>query len=144
MEQRFNFFKVYPQAYQQMLEISALSASTSLSPLETELVKIRASQLNGCAYCLDMHTKDARKKGETEQRLYTVSAWRDTPFFNEREQALLALTEQVTAISGHVSDAVFAGAVKHFGEKGTAEIIMAVVVINSWNRIAISTGMMPV
>lgn len=143
MQQRINLPKVFPEAYHQMLEFSKLVAGFSLSPIEIELVKIRASQLNGCAYCIDMHTKDARKKGETEQRIYVLNAWRDTPFFNEREQALLALTEQVTLIAGHVQDSVFAEAVKHFGEKGTAEIIMAVIIINSWNRIAISTGMQP-
>lgn len=144
MEKRFILQEVHPAAWKAMMELSRLTVGTSLTPIETELIKIRASQVNGCAFCIDMHTKDARKKGETEQRIYTLNAWRDTDFFNERERALLALTEEVTLIQGHVKDQTFASAVAQFGEKGTAEIIMAVVIINGWNRIAISTGIKPV
>ncbi|RYY60470.1 MAG: carboxymuconolactone decarboxylase family protein [Chitinophagaceae bacterium] len=144
MEKRFTLPAVHPAAWSAMMELSKLTTGTSLNPIETELVKIRASQVNGCAFCIDMHTKDARKKGETEQRIYTLNAWRDTGFFSDRERALLALTEEVTLIQGHVKDETFKAAVAHFGEKGTAEIIMAIVIINAWNRIAISTGMQPV
>ena len=143
MEKRFTLQQVHPNAWTAMMELSKLASGTSLSGTETELVKIRASQVNGCAFCIDMHTKDARKKGETEQRIYALNAWRDTGFFSDREQALLALTEEVTLIQDHVKDATFKTAVDYFGEKGTAEIIMAIVIINSWNRIAISTGLQP-
>jgi AhpD family alkylhydroperoxidase len=108
-----------------------------------ELVKFRASQLNGCAYCLDMHSKDARSAGETEQRLYTLSAWREAPFFSARERAGLAWTEAVTQISGGVSDALFEETRQHFSEKELADLTWAVVAINGWNRIAISSRAVP-
>ena len=144
MEKRMNFFKTEPEGYNAMLAISKYLEGTELTNIHKELIKIRASQINGCAFCLDMHTKDARKYGETEQRIYTVSAWRDTPFFTKEEQAILALTEEVTLISNHVSDKTYNEAVAVLGEKYTAQVIMTVIVINGWNRIAITTGMMPV
>lgn len=143
MDTRMNLFAVEPNGYKIMMEFEKYLAGTSLTQAHKELIKIRASQINGCAFCLDMHTKDARKYGETEQRIYTLSAWRDTPFFTEEEQALLALTEEVTQISNHVSDSTYNRAVAALGEKYVAEVIMAVVVINGWNRIAITTGMQP-
>jgi AhpD family alkylhydroperoxidase len=106
-------------------------------------VKLRASQINGCAYCLDMHTKDARAAGETEQRLYTLSAWRETPFFSERERAALAWTEAVTLITGGVSDALYEETRKHFSEKELADLTWAIVAINGWNRISISSRAVP-
>lgn len=144
MEKRMNFFKTEPEGYNAMLAISKYLEGTELTNIHKELIKIRASQINGCAFCLDMHTKDARKYGETEQRIYTVSAWRDTPFFTKEEQAILALTEEVTLISNHVSDKTYNEAIAVLGEKYTAQVIMTVIVINGWNRIAITTGMMPV
>ncbi|ALM50780.1 hypothetical protein AMR72_12505 [Flavobacterium psychrophilum] len=144
MEKRMNFFKTEPEGYNAMLAISKYLEGTELTNIHKELIKIRASQINGCAFCLDMHTKDAKKYGETEQRIYTVSAWRDTPFFTKEEQAILALTEEVTLISNHVSDKTYNEAVAVLGEKYTAQVIMTVIVINGWNRIAITTGMMPV
>jgi AhpD family alkylhydroperoxidase len=143
MKTRMNLFAVEKEGYQAMLALEKYLATTEVDKLHKELIKIRASQINGCAYCLNMHTKDARKYGETEQRLYTVSAWRDTPFFSKEEQAILALTEEVTLISNHVSDATYDAAVAVLGEKYTAQVIMNIIVINSWNRIAITTGMMP-
>lgn len=143
MDTRMNLFAVEPNGYKIMMEFEKYLAGTSLTQAHKELIKIRASQINGCAFCLDMHTKDARKYGETEQRIYTLSAWRDTPFFTEEEQALLALTEEVTQISNHVSDSTYNRAVAALGEKYVAEVIMALVVINGWNRIAITTGMQP-
>lgn len=143
MDTRMNLFTVVPDGYKMMMELEEYIAGTSLTKTHKELIKIRASQINGCAFCLDMHTKDARKYGETEQRIYTVSAWRDTPFFTEEEQALLSLTEEVTQISNQVSDSTYNRAVTALGEKYVAEVIMAVVVINGWNRIAITTGMQP-
>ena len=138
-----NLFEIEPNGYKAMLALEKYIGTTGISKTHAELIKIRASQINGCAFCLDMHNKDARKYGETEQRLYTVSAWRDTPFFTPEEQALLALTEQVTLIAGHVTDAVYTNAVTLLGEKYIAEVIMLIVTINGWNRIAITTGMMP-
>jgi len=143
MKTRMNLFAVVPEGYNAMMSFEKYMATTGLTNTHKELIKIRASQINGCAFCLDMHTKDARKYGETEQRIYTVSAWRDTPFFTKEEQAILALTEQVTLISGHVSDEVYENAVAVLGEKYVAEVIMAIIVINGWNRIAITTGMQP-
>src|SRR5262247_3168025 len=105
-----------------------------------ELVRIRASQLNGCAYCIDMHTKDARAAGETEQRIYALPAWRETPFFTARERAALALTESVTLVAdGQVPDEVFDPAAQHFDEAELAELIWTIVVINAWNRLSISS-----
>src|SRR6478752_5595776 len=103
------------------------------------LVKIRASQINGCAYCIDMHTKEARAAGETEQRIYALSAWRETPFFTARERAALEWTEAVTLVSEtHVPDEVYARVAQHFDEAEMVALTFAVVVINSWNRLSVS------
>jgi AhpD family alkylhydroperoxidase len=105
-----------------------------------ELVRIRASQLNGCAFCIDMHTKDARAAGETEQRIYALSAWRETPFFNEKERAALGLTESVTLMpQTHVPDADFADAAKQFSESELGALISLIVTINAWNGIGVTT-----
>ncbi|TWR27261.1 carboxymuconolactone decarboxylase family protein [Mucilaginibacter achroorhodeus] len=141
---RVDLFKTLPEAYKTFLSLENYVNSTELTPIHKELIKIRASQLNGCAFCLDMHNRDARKLGETEQRLYTISAWRDTPFFDEKEQAILAFVEEVTLISkGGVSEATYANAAEVLGEKYVAQVLVAVIAINSWNRIAISTHMQP-
>src|SRR5687767_15058564 len=104
-----------------------------------ELVKLRASQMNGCAYCIDMHTKDARLAGETEQRLYALTAWRETPFFSDRERAALAWTEAVTRVGEtHVPDEIFEQVREHFAESELVALTFAVVVINAWNRLAVS------
>ena len=109
-----------------------------------ELVKTRASQVNGCAYCIDMHTKDARAAGETEQRLYALSAWRETPFFSDRERAALAWTEAVTLVAdGHVPDDVFQAVRPHFSDAELVDLTWAVVAINSWNRAAIAFRAVP-
>lgn len=128
------------------LHSAAVSAAedAKVEPELLELVRIRASQINGCAFCLDMHTKDARAQGETEQRLYTLNAWRETPFFTERERAALALTEAVTLVhDGRVPDAVYAEAAEVFDENQIAALIWAATVINAYNRIAIATRMVP-
>lgn len=141
---RVDLFKALPEAYKTFLVLENYVNSTELTPIHKELIKIRASQLNGCAFCLDMHTRDARKLGETEQRLYTISAWRDTPFFDEKEQAILAFVEEATLISkGGVSEATYAKATEVLGEKYVAQVLVAVIAINCWNRIAISTHMQP-
>jgi AhpD family alkylhydroperoxidase len=109
-----------------------------------ELVKIRASQLNGCAYCIDMHTKEARAAGETEQRIYGLSAWRETPFYSDRERAALEWTESLTLIgSTHVPDETFESVRKHFTEAELVSLTFAVIAINSWNRIAVSYRAVP-
>src|SRR5438067_6871468 len=113
---RTNLLQTQPGAYKAMSALEAYINSTEITPIHKELIKLRASQINGCAYCLDMHSRDARKLGETEQRIYTLNAWRDTPFFDEKERAILALVEQVTLIStGGVSDEVYNKAVEVLG-----------------------------
>ncbi|MBB4713086.1 AhpD family alkylhydroperoxidase [Streptomyces luteogriseus] len=128
------------------LHAAAVSAAqdAKLEPELLELVRIRASQINGCAFCLDLHTRDARGRGETEQRLHTLAAWRETPFFTEHERAALALTEAVTLVhDGRVPDAVYAEAAEVFDEDQIAALIWAATVINAYNRIAIATRMVP-
>jgi AhpD family alkylhydroperoxidase len=122
-----------------MLALSAASQASGLERSLLELVRMRASQINQCAYCIDMHTKDARAHGETEQRLYALSAWRETPFYTDRERAALDWTEAVTLLGeSHVPNEVFARARQHFDESEMVALTFAVVVINSWNRLAVS------
>lgn len=132
---------VAPQAYQAMMNLEKYISTTSLTPVHKELIKIRASQINGCAYCINMHSIDARKYGVSEQRIYLLSAWREADVYTEEEKAILALTEQVTMISNHVSDEVYQNAARLFDEKYLAEIIMMIITINAWNRIGVATGM---
>jgi len=132
-----------PEAVKAMYALGAYIAGCGLEHSLVELVKIRASQINGCAFCLDMHTKDARAAGETEQRIYALSAWRETPFFTDRERAALAWAEAVTLIGGGVSDAVYAEASRYFSEKELVDLTWAVVAINGWNRVAISFRTVP-
>lgn len=143
MKDRIDIQKTNPKAYQAMFALEGFLNESSLSKSHKELIKIRASQINGCAFCLDMHTKDARKNGETEQRIYTLSAWRETSFFTEEEMAILALTEEVTLIPSGVSEQTYRRAAELFTDLQLSEIIMAVVTINAWNRIAISTHKQP-
>lgn len=139
MENRINIQKVEPAAYQAMYALEKYLSTSKLDPILLELIKMRTSQINGCAFCLNMHSSDARKKGETEQRLYVLPAWRETTLFTEKEQAVLALTEQVTLISNHVSDETYDKAASLFNANELAQIIMAIVTINAWNRIAITS-----
>jgi AhpD family alkylhydroperoxidase len=141
MKPRIVIPEVAPQAYQALMNLEKYISTTSLTPTHKELIKIRASQINGCAFCINMHTADARKQGETEQRIYLTSAWCEADVFTEEEKAILALTEQVTLISNHVSDEVYQNAANLFDEKYLAEIILAIITINSWNRLAITTGL---
>jgi AhpD family alkylhydroperoxidase len=128
-----------PEAYKRMVALDASSKQRLEAPLR-ELVKIRASQLNGCAYCIDMHTKDARAGGEDEQRIYALNAWRETPFFSERERAALGLAEAVTLVAdGHVPDEVWEPAARQFDEAELAELLWAIVVINAWNRLGVAS-----
>lgn len=144
MTQRMNIAKAAPDAYKAMLAFDNYISTTEVTPLHRELIKIRASQINGCAYCLDMHTKDARKYGETEQRLYTLSAWRETPFFSEEEKAILALTEEMTLIHQQVADETYDTALKVLGEKYLTQVMMIIVIINAWNRIGVTSKLIPV
>lgn len=141
MEPRIVIPTVAPEAYQALMNLEGYIAKTSLTPTHKELIKIRASQINGCAFCINMHTADARKYGETEQRIYLISAWREADIYTEEEKAILALTEEVTLISNHVSEKVYQNAARLFDEKYLAEIILAIITINSWNRFAITTGL---
>ena len=139
MYRRVDVPKIAPNARVALLAVQTYVDECGLEPLLLELVKVRASQLNGCAHCLDMHTKDARAMGETEQRLYAVAAWDEAPFFTERERAALAMTEAVTNISTNkVPDAVYESVRKHFTEKELVDLTMAIIAINSWNRMAIT------
>ena len=138
MEARIVPPKVAPAAYRAMATFGAASGTGIEKPL-LELVKLRASQLNGCAYCLDMHAKDARALGETEQRIYLLSAWRESPMYTSRERAALAWTEAVTLVhQGQVPDEVYAEARAEFTEEEMVNLTMAVVAINGWNRLAIA------
>ena len=136
MQPRIDFRQTAPGAMQALLTFQAYVNNSGLSKSLLELVKIRASQINACAYCLDMHTKDARANGESEQRIYALNAWRETPFFNDRERAALAWTESLTLLTeGHVSDGVFEEVRRHFSDEEVVNLSMAVVAINSWNRL---------
>jgi AhpD family alkylhydroperoxidase len=143
MSTRIRIDKAEPEGYKAILGLEKFIEGTSLTKTHKDLIKIRASQINGCAFCIDMHTKDARKAGETEQRIFMLNAWRDAPFYSEEEQAILALTEEVTLISNHVSDATYEQAAKVLDEKYLAQVILAIITINAWNRIGIATKLIP-
>jgi AhpD family alkylhydroperoxidase len=144
MGQRLDVEQVAPRTYAAMVRLSGEPATYGLEPLLLELVRTRASQLNGCAYCLDMHTKDARALGEDDQRLHVLPAWREAEWYSDRERAALALTESVTRLpSGGVPDDVFAAAAAVFTEHELTGLIWAIVSINAWNRIAITSRMEP-
>jgi AhpD family alkylhydroperoxidase len=140
MTSRFDLVRTWPEGYQAQSALSEATASSGLDHALLELVKMRASQLNGCAYCLDMHSKDARAAGETEQRLHTLAAWRETTFFTPAERAALALTEQLTLIAdGHPTDEVVDEVQAQLGEEGLVKLVYAIVSINGWNRLAITS-----
>lgn len=144
MKERLDYSKVDLDALTTMLELEKYAVKSGLERSLYELIKIRASQINGCAYCLDMHTKDARKAGETEQRLYALSAWRETPFYSERERAALEWTEALTLIAdNNVSDSLYEATRKYFSEKELVAVTMAIIAINGWNRLAISFRTIP-
>jgi AhpD family alkylhydroperoxidase len=140
MQPRLDYRKYAPEPLKQLLALEKYIAESGLEPKLVHLLKMRASQINGCAYCLDMHSIDARAAGESEQRLYTLEAWRETPFFSDRERAALAWTESVTLISQtHAPDDVYAELQKQFTEKEIVDLTLVAAMINLWNRIAIST-----
>jgi AhpD family alkylhydroperoxidase len=144
MNARLNYWKAAPDVYKAMLALqSAVDARGIESPL-LNLIQLRASQINGCAFCIDMHTKDLRANGETEQRIYMLDVWRESPFYTEREQAALAWTEAVTRINeGHVPDEVYEAARRQFGEDELAKLTLAIAAINSWNRFGIAFRLVP-
>jgi AhpD family alkylhydroperoxidase len=142
MEARIAYLKVAPGIYKAMSGLEEYLHQCGLEELLLHLIKLRASQANGCAYCIDMHWKDLRAAGETEQRLYGLDAWEESPYYSDRERAALAWTEAVTNIrDGHVRDEVYEDVRKHFSEKELADLTLAVAAINAWNRLAISARM---
>jgi AhpD family alkylhydroperoxidase len=140
-EERRRSFRAWTDGYGVMRRLHEAVATSGLESSLLELVKMRASQLNGCGFCIDMHSKDARAGGETEQRLYALSAWRETPFFTDRERAALAFTEAVTLVADtHVPDDVVSEASRQFTPEELGILLFAVIEINAWNRLAITTG----
>ncbi len=144
MEARFNGMKAAPGGYGAMLGLEKYMQECGLEQGLLHLIKLRASQVNGCAYCLDMHWKDLRAIGEKEQRMYSLDAWRECPYYTERERAALAWTEAVTLITdGHVPDAMYEEVRAHFSEKEMCDLTLAVGAINAWNRLAIASRTVP-
>lgn len=144
MEPRLNPYQIAPNGYQAVAALQKYVDSSGLERSLLELVRLRASQINGCAYCLDMHTKDARALGESEQRLYLLSAWRESPFYTERERAALEWTEAVTLVSeSRVLDGVFERAKAQFQPEELVNLTLAIAVINTWNRLSIAFRAVP-
>ncbi|SFI32607.1 alkylhydroperoxidase AhpD family core domain-containing protein [Collimonas sp. OK307] len=144
MENRIDFYKASPDALKAMIALEGAIAKMGLEPSLLDLVKLRASQINGCAFCIDMHTADARKAGETERRLYAVTAWREAPFFTERERAALAWTESLTLVSQtHAPDADYELLRSQFNDAEMVNLSLAINAINCWNRLSIGFRKMP-
>ena len=144
MKPRMNFYQAAPDTIKALCTLETQVQGSGLEQSLIELVKIRASQLNGCAYCINMHTQDARKRGETEQRLYLLNAWREAPVYSERERAALAWTEAVTLISKtHAPDDIYAEVPAQFSEAETVNLTMLIATINAWNRLAIAFRAVP-
>ena len=138
---RKRMFGFWPEGYAALQRLHQIVKEAGLEPALLELVKMRASQINGCAYCIDMHSKDARAAGETEQRLYALNAWRETSFFSQRERAALALTEAVTLVAqAHVPESVVEEASASFSRDELTKLVYAIIEINAWNRLAITVG----
>lgn len=139
MEERIHYTKVAPGAYHALLGLEKYLHECGLETPLIHLIKLRASQINGCAYCLDMHWKDLRAIGENEQRLYSLDAWEESPYYTDRERAALLWTDTVTRVAEtHVPDAVYEKVKAHFNEKELADLTVAVATINAWNRLAIA------
>lgn len=143
MQKRINIKQVDPEAYKALYPLEKYLSGSGLKPGHRNLIKIRASQINGCAFCIDLHTREARQAGETEERIYLLNAWKEVDLFSDEEKALLGLTEAVTLITNHVPDDVYLNASMFFDEKYLAQVIMEIVAINAWNRIAITTRLQP-
>ena len=144
MQARLDFYKASPEGTKAMIALEERASKSSIEKPLAELVRLRASQINGCAFCVDMHTADARKGGETDRRLATVSVWRETPFFTERERAALEWTESVTLLAQtHVPDEVWERVKPHFTDQEIADLTLLIIAINGWNRIAVTFRKMP-
>ncbi len=144
MQPRFNYAKLSSGGYQAMFALEKYLAQCGIEENLLHLIKLRVSQINGCAFCLDMHWKDLRSLGESEQRLYSLDAWRECPWYTDRERAALAWAEALTLITqGHASDAVYDEASAHFSEKELSDLTFAIVAINGWNRLSISGRTLP-
>ena len=142
LKERLSIKNVEPDAYKAMAGLDNFNKNSAIKPIHREMIKVRASQINGCAYCIEIHTKDARQLGEPEQRLYALSAWWESPLFSDEEKAILALTDEVTEIAdAGVTEETFSALKKYYSEREIAQLIMQVITINAWNRIAISTHM---
>lgn len=140
MSKRISIKELEPAAYEAMMALERYGQSLPIDIRLKELIKMRASQINGCAYCLDMHTEDALAAGETPRRIFALPAWKESHLFTEEERVVLQLTEEVTLISAHgLTEETYQRAIDSFGEETTAQLIMLVVLINAWNRIAVST-----
>ncbi len=139
MNHRLNYLELAPEGYKAMAGLERFLRSCGLERSLLHLVKMRASQINGCAFCIDMHWKDARHEGESEQRLYGLDAWEEAPYYTDRERAAFAWTEAVTLVTtGHVSDAVFETVRQHFSDEEVVSLTYAIATINAWNRLAIA------
>lgn len=144
MKQRLNYNTASPEAFAAMLGLEKAARQSSIEMPLIELVKMRASQINGCAFCIDMHSKDARAEGETEQRLYGLSAWREAPYYTDRERAALEWTEALTLVAdNHVPDEVFDAVRPHFNDKELMDLSLVIIAINGWNRLAIGFRTVP-
>ena len=145
METRINVGLVEPEAYKALMAVENYIATSKISKTHKELIKLRASQINGCAFCINMHTKDARKNGETEQRIYLLNAWKEVKnLYTPEERAVLALTEEMTLIAnGGVSDETYKTARSFFDENHLAQLMVAIMMINAWNRMSIATQLQP-
>jgi len=142
MEKRVNIEQAKPEAWKAMYSLSVVLSKSGLTAIQKHLITMRTSQINSCAFCIDMHTKEALKSGETQQRLFLLSAWKETNLFTDEEKAILALTEEVTLIHQNgVSDKTYKQAEKFFSPETIGDIIMSIVLMNAWNRIAVSTQM---
>jgi AhpD family alkylhydroperoxidase len=144
MEPRIPYAKLAPEAYKALMALEQHVRANGLERALVHLVDLRVSQLNGCAFCIDMHSKDLRAEGETEQRVYALSAWRETPFYSDRERAALAWAEAVTMLGGdHVGDAIFAETRRHFEDRELVELTLAICTVNAWNRMIIAFRTLP-
>ena len=146
MSERFNIGSLLPDSYKALIKLDSFTRSSAIPPLQREIIKIHASQINGCAYCVDLHAKEAMKLGETEQRIFLISVWREAPnIFNDQEKLLLEMTEEITLIHKHgLSDRLYEKAISLWGEKRTAQVMMAIININSYNRIGVGTNLHPI
>lgn len=144
MEQRLDMYKASPDAIKALVALETAVSKLGIDPALQELVRLRASQINGCAFCVDLHSSDARKKGETERRINAVTVWRETPFFTPRERAALAWTEAVTRVADtHAPDVDYADLAEHFNEAERVNLTLAIGLINVWNRLSVSFRKMP-